>query len=1328
MGKRKPMFAVGEKNNKRTVRFNNSDNNNNDTRHAQNRRRILRYNLQKNSDDDFSMASWEQQALASSKTPRMNNLTAAATNDNCLGTVDDREKAPRKSTNEAQTLPTTKKSLLRTNYGMGTGRLGGEQKHTERLRLLSRSSLEDALISSPKSKNTTQRQQMPLHQIQHPQGQTTLHRNHQTMKIDTDGHPNHNKVSIKLSSSRSTKKESLLPLSPSRPATFRTVFPAKSRAFTKPQRCLPNSTPGLGSGRRIHSQRPMITSPVQHTVGHWPDSLQISTLAQKNKNDADDMDCDSSGDSCLESTSSSSNASSLTSTTFDSEMIRIHQNSKFFIANRKDSYPHDQNTKQNCKSVDRSSETDHHNCNYHHMNSTLSSNHIPPANKVCSIKESHRLDDSGPLHKQETGVDNKEFFEQMMNSETPTTTKKNTDILGSTVGADGSFILHDDDSDITSLSRASKTPKRKLFPFPSSLKKTPRGVSGDKTPALIDEIPFVAHQERNNRLNDGNDIDEESIEAWSVDGITTLPFEFEIDGKHYAHPALPPGWKMRLSRTHKKPVYIHPDHGRTWYCPVVLPHQSMNTVYARSSLRTIGTYNAVNSGPKNSQQISWNDSIPRNQPSLTPPSPPSSTVSQQDTGHTDRQTYPVRTSDVDQTSARKKRLVSSSVLENLPNLQVGLVAKDGERLSKTLPKLHEENLQAELSKSFPHKLHEGDPNKTSNGIRSHISSARLEGLPDTPGTMSELLRSYENEKTDAERRIVLSPVNQSSMQSGYECDISRATESSSSGVSSENSKDQPLLRCTPTPRRKCNSLPSILHHFRGDEKKLSPIDEAPETHVHDSYGHIDNTVMAVENEGKESLPDHNTKRTSNPFETPHIQIIKQKQFHSKSGTSSKSCMSSGDSKEWTKDLDVKITSAFRTPKSYSSFETEESAVSKQNGELEEVAVLRHGSSRRKKCQTPLLSSAGRKSGSGNSKKMHSTTENSTREKNDMKTCHSLVFSNNTAWSPLINQEENITNSSCGHHDIIKSPPHNRNIDSDLRCQQDSVPTNIPNPNGFLWYSPNVSGGAPGSAELSTQRPIRADIQTPTTVLSEHSNDDEITNSSQVKRKAQAEVGGKLKRNKTATRGDEKIDQTTAHEEHKRGEEKILDTRESFAVRSESPVVFDTYGDDNSEGSMTTPQNTEPTSSEKKKMLSSDRSIRSTNTSIAGIGIPLFHLDVDPDETEEIHGSDDDHISAEGSCCSFKMVDNVSPASSTCYMYDESSQCDNKSVQRRSGWRVLHPPHPLCSLQRLHEILSQSQKMRRSKTTKAKGMVKKKPKKSCGLIIQKTKRQKRQMVK
>ena len=64
---------------------------------------------------------------------------------------------------------------------------------------------------------------------------------------------------------------------------------------------------------------------------------------------------------------------------------------------------------------------------------------------------------------------------------------------------------------------------------------------------------------------------------------------FEVGGKLIPHPPLPPGWKIRVSESKKRPFYCHPDHGTTWHCPVVLPQYHTPAAIHRTSTTSEST-------------------------------------------------------------------------------------------------------------------------------------------------------------------------------------------------------------------------------------------------------------------------------------------------------------------------------------------------------------------------------------------------------------------------------------------------------------------------------------------------------------------------------------------------------------------------------------------------------------------------------------------------------------------------------------------------------------------------------------------------------------------
>ena len=1341
MRKRKPLFPVDDKSKKRSVRFNS-----NAASQSQSRRGILPYNPQKNSDDEFSMASWEQRALESSKTPKMNNLTTSSEADaataataaaaTCVNgnTGFHGRAAQRKPFITSRTVPPTKMKSIPEHHDMDMGQIHVEKPSRSEERTKARKFPEDSKQSSfPKPPNAKQLSQ--THQILPPQQKTNSdHTQHATKSSngcdgeETNYYLNQNKVSIRPSSSSSKPKKDDIPsLTPRRRTKSGAILPADNHTTKHPATTI---------------QKASVRD--RSVVDKKTDSMNGLSSNKNVESDVDDMDCDSSGGSCLESTSSSSEASSLTSSKIDTDGAHNPSIKDAKTSSGKFHLQEDDGTTQKYKSTERSTGKDYH--RFRQLDSTLS---VPvlSANHTSTQKKTRFLDDEHHNRARESRPDNNDFFQKMMNSETPVTAKRNNELLGSTVGADGHFVLHDDDSDITSLSRASKTPKRKLFPYPSSIKKKDDVNSGDETtPPLIDNLLFLDHHEDNRALNGGKDIDEESIEAWSVDGNTTLPFEFTVDGKNYAHPALPPGWKMRLSKTQKKPVYIHPDHGRTWYCPVVLPHHSMNMVYARSSLRSMD--NAE-------EDVVARQTRTHNKASATPPSPPSSTVSNKESYHVER-----RLNRTKEASARKKRMTSISVLETVHNPHVRPAnqrATTVKSKKKTPPSVLEKSptYHQKRPKTPPFQSHLRElTNKTPIGNdentlppKSLIEDARREY--NTPGTMSDLLRSYEHEKKGTTSGEFLSSGESGSL-SGYECDDPGETESSSS----LSSRKDPTLRCKSTPRHHDKLLSSKLCRSRSKEQKLSPIDEAQEKPTDDA-----NQLTEIQTPGRikgnEYLSDQDADAVDNPFETPCSHGVEKKEDPPRNETSSQSHTDFTESKQRKKDSDQKVSSSFRTPKSQSASENEESGDVNRSGQIIEVAVLRHGSSRRKKRQTPLLSSDGNKNGAKKSSGRRGFA-GSTGEKFDRKSPHSPLISTNEDWSPLPDQQKTLNTQELvdGQDKSEKSCPRNHD-DSVMQSIENSVSVNTPTAKDLHLENPNESGFPPGSADtLSVDSPLRPDIQTPAFPTSNRKEEECLSKDpkdNQVKPTPAAGVEHSLEKSHTEKNQDDPPSEEPEKEERNKEDGKeaaavasaspvVFDacgddfsegstgipsrsgsklsanknastnTREAVTMKPESPVVFDTYGDDFSEGSNKTPHQSTPTSPER-KTLSSIRSIRSVNKSAESPGSPSPNAHVDSDETEDILSSENENDGTDISGRSFEIEQSKSPYGENSFMNENSTRGNHRLGRSKFGWRVLHPPHPICCLQRLDEILSKSRKTKSTKKRVEK--TKKKPRKSYG---------------
>ncbi|KAL3922062.1 MAG: hypothetical protein SGILL_002407 [Bacillariaceae sp.] len=188
-------------------------------------------------------------------------------------------------------------------------------------------------------------------------------------------------------------------------------------------------------------------------------------------------------------------------------------------------------------------------------------------------------------------------------------------LLGATIGTHR-FALEDlqDDTDVTDVTAmsgddgnttdtsceeesTSDTDEDASDQIPSSfhgreLDKSLGGVErGQKEPEIslaarhLDCIPSPASDGIESANSHESDVgDEQSYEGWSIDGYTNSPILFTIDRKTYVHPPLPAGWRIKISKTHKRPIYIHPDIGRTFHCPVNLPQ---NVVYVRTKYGTL---------------------------------------------------------------------------------------------------------------------------------------------------------------------------------------------------------------------------------------------------------------------------------------------------------------------------------------------------------------------------------------------------------------------------------------------------------------------------------------------------------------------------------------------------------------------------------------------------------------------------------------------------------------------------------------------------------------------------------------------------------------------
>ena len=74
-----------------------------------------------------------------------------------------------------------------------------------------------------------------------------------------------------------------------------------------------------------------------------------------------------------------------------------------------------------------------------------------------------------------------------------------------------------------------------------------------------------------NGLNDTQTLQQSRRKFDDRDDATVETIDSE-NGSVVTHPKLPPGWRVKVSRSKNKAYYVHPDFGSTWHCPVVSQH------------------------------------------------------------------------------------------------------------------------------------------------------------------------------------------------------------------------------------------------------------------------------------------------------------------------------------------------------------------------------------------------------------------------------------------------------------------------------------------------------------------------------------------------------------------------------------------------------------------------------------------------------------------------------------------------------------------------------------------------------------------------------------
>ncbi|KAG7352945.1 hypothetical protein IV203_008993 [Nitzschia inconspicua] len=242
-------------------------------------------------------------------------------------------------------------------------------------------------------------------------------------------------------------------------------------------------------------------------------------------------------------------------------------------------------------------------------------------------------------------TENRDAVRKLVNGESRTLPYEDSELVGATIGTTRMENLEEDtDTDLTDLTSLSSDDGNSSTiscehieedgDEPRLSEETEISTDGDekvgntpvpKTPrrrTFFKDTSAALSCESSVDAQTSNPFEEESIEAWSIDGYTDSPILLEIEGKKYVHPPLPAGWRIKISKTHNRPIYIHPDIGRTFHCPVDLPR---DVVYVRRKDGKLERRPKIHTGTDNCDPRAGR--APDTPPSVTQQSPGSSATS-----------------------------------------------------------------------------------------------------------------------------------------------------------------------------------------------------------------------------------------------------------------------------------------------------------------------------------------------------------------------------------------------------------------------------------------------------------------------------------------------------------------------------------------------------------------------------------------------------------------------------------------------------------------------------------------------------------------------------
>ena len=507
------------------------------------------------------------------------------------------------------------------------------------------------------------------------------------------------------------------------------------------------------------------TSPQQNINEYEKKNENKEEKENENKNSSDDMDCDSSDGLSLNSSSSSSAPSPPEKTKSVSDGRLSYQGEKKYTSSKDaDLVSNSEGKYQYTENIDHSGSNqilssgfdDAEKGDFKRTASSLNKTRDEIDIDMTDGKGNEVVPTSTSTSTSATTTDNEVLDFEMSDQ----SNSVDMELLGITIG-DSRFVQDtiDHDSILTTFSSVGDQETAVVL----SEKKGDRAEL--RTPFFASQFHrpsfSVSHElcsKTDYHLNESEEA--VSIEAWSIDDHSSSPFFFVVGGKKYGHAALPPGWTMRISRGENRPVYSHPDHGRTWHCPIKL---TPNMVYVKTGS---GRY---------VKQIKSNGIEPSNKGSFTqrsvrggghnPQTPPSIRESPpQSKKRSEARFVPLEQDEEDSTSKFMRDIsrLSEGLRENSSsNLQKVEKVKTIHRKTSDLTFSTSANfgLKAQSRRLFssqdsnPHQLHQfgktsdlrtlGPPIDKSRFNLREESTSTQDHENETPSTMSALLHQYE---------------------------------------------------------------------------------------------------------------------------------------------------------------------------------------------------------------------------------------------------------------------------------------------------------------------------------------------------------------------------------------------------------------------------------------------------------------------------------------------------------------------------------------------------------------------------------------------------------